>query len=122
MRRSRFPIVIVMIVALLLSAVTRDWARAMRASTVEGQPVGDAGAGNSLANMNSFALALLLGGLRDRIRDAVARQHAGDQELLSLEQHASPSRPGPDASRSGAWHERGVGRNALSVPGTRMRG
>src|SRR4051794_25551331 len=64
MRRSRVLIVIVMIVALLISAVTRDWARAMRVNNVEGQPVGDAGAGNSLANMNSYALALLLGGLR----------------------------------------------------------
>src|SRR5690242_11090565 len=64
MRRSRVPVIVLMIAALLVSAVTRDWARAMRVSHVEGQPVGDAAAGNSLANMNSFALALLLGGLR----------------------------------------------------------
>ena len=62
-RRSRTPIVIVLIVALVLGAVTRDWARAIRNRSSGNMPGGEA-VTSSLANMNSFALALLLGGLR----------------------------------------------------------
>ena len=60
MNRGRAGIVAVMVVALILSAVTRDWARALRRS----DDVLASGDAASLANMNSFALALLLGGLR----------------------------------------------------------
>ena len=61
--RSRVSIVVVLIVALVLGAVTRDWARAMRNRSGGNMPGGEA-VTSSLANMNSFALALLLGGLR----------------------------------------------------------
>jgi hypothetical protein len=61
--RSRLPIVLTLIVALVLSAISRDWARAMRNRVDAAQPTG-VGERSSLANMNSFALALLLGGLR----------------------------------------------------------
>ncbi|HEX8521447.1 MAG TPA: hypothetical protein VF669_04265 [Tepidisphaeraceae bacterium] len=63
MSRSRVPIVITLVLALIVSSLTRDWARAMR---VRGDVslLGNAGGSSSLANMNSFALALLLGGLR----------------------------------------------------------
>ncbi len=63
MNRSRVPIVLTLILALLVSAVTRDWARGMRNRSDSAQPTGQGG-NSSLANMNSFALALLLGGLR----------------------------------------------------------
>ena len=63
MNRSRLPIVITLIAALVLSAVTRDWARGIRNRGETNLP-GSAAATNSLANMDSFALALLLGGLR----------------------------------------------------------
>ena len=58
---GRVGIVVVLIVALLASALVRDWARSERArGAIEYADTG----GQSLANMNSFALALLLGGLR----------------------------------------------------------
>jgi hypothetical protein len=63
MRRSRIPIVIVMIIALVVAGIARDWAGNLRRSSAEGQILSET-SGASLANMNSFALALLLGGLR----------------------------------------------------------
>src|SRR5688500_2000528 len=60
-RSGRVAIVVVLIVSLVLAGLTRDWARSLRASGPTG--AGPAGS-TSLANMNSFALALLLGGLR----------------------------------------------------------
>ena len=38
----------------------------------------------------ALTLALLLGGLCHGVRDAVAGQHSGDQELLAFEQHPIP--------------------------------
>lgn len=61
-QRSRAGIAIVLVVALLLSAGARYWADSLRASDIPDQ--GTIGAGTSLSNMNSFALGLLLGGLR----------------------------------------------------------
>ncbi len=59
---GRIGIVIVLIASIVLSGIAREWARAMRTRP------GDIASGNSsnasLASMNSFALALLLGGLR----------------------------------------------------------
>ena len=60
MKTGRAGIVVVMIVALALSGFARDWSRQLRRSS----DVTDAPESQSLANMNSFALALLLGGLR----------------------------------------------------------
>jgi hypothetical protein len=62
MRTGRAGIVVVLIVAFLLAGFSRDRARAMRSGPND--IVGGAGASASLANMDSFALALLLGGLR----------------------------------------------------------
>jgi hypothetical protein len=62
MNRTRFPVVIVLIVAIVGSAITRDIARNRRAhyQTTAGAGTG----GNSLSRLNSYSLALLLGGLR----------------------------------------------------------
>jgi hypothetical protein len=60
-RRGRIAIIAVLIIALGLSAVMRNWAASER---VRGAGNYSEGTGQSLANMNSFALALLLGGLR----------------------------------------------------------
>ncbi len=59
---GRIGIIIVLIVSLALAGATRDWAEHLRRSNND-QFTDDASA-SSLANMNSFALALLLGGLR----------------------------------------------------------
>jgi hypothetical protein len=60
-RGGRIAIIAVLVVSLLLAGLTRDWARTMR---VKGTSGSDATGNTSLASMNSFALALLLGGLR----------------------------------------------------------
>jgi hypothetical protein len=60
--RGRVGIVLVMILALLVSAVTRYWADEKRQAAIPNR--GESGAGTSLSGMNSFALGLLLGGLR----------------------------------------------------------
>lgn len=60
--RGRKAIIIVLVVAIVLAALARDWARKLRRSSddvASGQV-----ATSSLASMNSFSLALLLGGLR----------------------------------------------------------
>lgn len=64
--RARTGIIIVMVVAIVLAAVTRDWAIRQRiaASGLPGGASGSAAARSSLGSMNSFSLALLLGGLR----------------------------------------------------------
>src|SRR5262245_3987873 len=59
MNRSRVPIVIAMVISLLGAHVTRRWAIASRTSTAVG-----ATSAAGLSRMNSFALALMLGGLR----------------------------------------------------------
>ncbi|MEA2710031.1 MAG: hypothetical protein QOF78_2632 [Phycisphaerales bacterium] len=59
---SRVGIVAVLIVSILLAGLTSSWARRLRAGPND-TATGTGGA-SSLANMNSFALALLLGGLR----------------------------------------------------------
>jgi hypothetical protein len=57
---ARIATVIVMIVSLIGAGFTREWASAVR-----GEPIVAASAsGSSLSGMNSYALALLLGGLR----------------------------------------------------------
>ena len=60
-RGGRIGIVVVMIAALLVAGLTRDWAQSLR---TKGTITRDVTATSSLANMNSFALALMLGGLR----------------------------------------------------------
>jgi len=59
---GRLGIVVVMIVSIVLAGITSSWARRLRSGP------NDLAAGgtsqSSLANMNSFSLALLLGGLR----------------------------------------------------------
>ncbi len=64
MTRSRWPVVVVLIVALLATGFTRQLAADRRSLTRS--PVGRTtqATGPSLSRMNSFALALLLGGLR----------------------------------------------------------
>jgi hypothetical protein len=62
-RASRLPIVIVMILALIGSAGTRQWAEQYRQTAVPTRG-GEASVSASLGGMNSFALGLLLGGLR----------------------------------------------------------
>ena len=61
-RRGRVGIVVVMIAAILASAGTRYWADEKRLAAIPNR--GESGAGTSLSGMNSFALGLLLGGLR----------------------------------------------------------
>ena len=61
-RGGRAAIVAVLVVSLVLAGVTRDWSRAMRHN--EQDLASGLTATSSLANMNSFSLALLLGGLR----------------------------------------------------------
>src|SRR4051812_46318085 len=63
-RARRAPIVVLLLVALIATGFTRSLADAKRTA---GQPLGSMGASGSasqLSRMNSFALALLLGGLR----------------------------------------------------------
>ena len=61
-KRSRRGIAVVLIASLLMSAGTRYWADTERAAAVPNQ--GESAARTSLSSMNSFALGLLLGGLR----------------------------------------------------------
>jgi len=53
-----------MLVALLASALTRDWARASRENATRGTSPINTGGQTRISGMNSFTLALLLGGLR----------------------------------------------------------
>jgi hypothetical protein len=62
MRTGRIGIVFVMVAAIVLAGLARNWAQGLRAGPNDAIS-GDAGQ-SSLANMNSFSLALLLGGLR----------------------------------------------------------
>jgi hypothetical protein len=63
-KKARGAIAIVLIISLILAAGARQWAETLRltATTAGGQAV--AGSRQSLSSMPSFALALLLGGLR----------------------------------------------------------
>ncbi|HSV14759.1 MAG TPA: hypothetical protein VLI90_10895 [Tepidisphaeraceae bacterium] len=61
-RRRRTGIVVVLIVSLLASAGTRYWSDEKRAVAIPRR--GETAQGSSLSSMNSFALGLLLGGLR----------------------------------------------------------
>lgn len=63
-RTSRTVIVVVAVVALLLSGVARHLAMEQRARSAPMLAGGGRGATTSLSGMNSYALALLLGGLR----------------------------------------------------------
>jgi hypothetical protein len=62
--RARAGIIAVMVGGIVLAGVTRDWAlrKRVEAASVSGTATG--GARSSLGSMNSFSLALLLGGLR----------------------------------------------------------
>src|SRR4051794_16657343 len=62
-RARRAPIVVLLLIALIATGFTRSLADAKRTA---GQPLGSmgSGGGSQLSRMNSFALALLLGGLR----------------------------------------------------------
>ena len=61
-RAGRTATVAVLIISLIASAAARYWADAKRQEDIPHQ--GETTAGTSLSNMNSFALGLLLGGLR----------------------------------------------------------
>ncbi len=63
-RASRIAIVIMLLVSLVLSAWTRDWARSARETATTGSSPIRSGGQTRLSSMNSFTLALLLGGLR----------------------------------------------------------
>src|SRR5438132_12093565 len=62
MNRGRLPIVLLMVISLVGAGITRQWAAAERYSG-RGSIPQTTGASN-LSQMNSYALALLLGGLR----------------------------------------------------------
>jgi hypothetical protein len=62
MRRGRIGIVAVLILSLLATAATRYWSDAKRDIAIPRR--GENASGTSLSSMNSFALGLLLGGLR----------------------------------------------------------
>lgn len=57
---GRFITVIVLVISLIGAGLTRNWADAVRGEPI----VASAASGRSLSGMNSYALALLLGGLR----------------------------------------------------------
>ena len=61
-RRGRAAIVAVLILSLLASAATRYWSDQKREEAIPRR--GETSPGSSLSSMNSFALGLLLGGLR----------------------------------------------------------
>ncbi|HEV7300534.1 MAG TPA: hypothetical protein VGN72_14305 [Tepidisphaeraceae bacterium] len=62
--RARAGIIMVMIVAILAAAITRDWAMRQRLSVAAVPGTASGSSRSSLGSMNSFSLALLLGGLR----------------------------------------------------------
>jgi hypothetical protein len=62
MNRSRVPVVILLVVSLLMAGFARQWAADLRNSGAGAVHSGGSGVG--LSRMNSYALALLLGGLR----------------------------------------------------------
>jgi hypothetical protein len=64
MKPGRMLIAVVLIVALAASAATRQWAQHDRNQAIYGPRGPSYAAGSSVGRMNSFALALLLGGLR----------------------------------------------------------
>jgi hypothetical protein len=59
---GRTPVVILMVISLVLSGVTRQWAATLRSSGPGAVVSASSTAG--LSRMNSYALTLLLGGLR----------------------------------------------------------
>src|SRR5262245_46914305 len=64
MSRSRLSIVVVLLVSLLAQGAARQWASAERHSGRGAATVAAASGAANLSRMNSYALALLLGGLR----------------------------------------------------------
>ncbi len=64
MKRGRILIAVVLIVALAASAATRQWVQYDRNQAIYGDRGPSYASGSSVSRMNSFALALLLGGLR----------------------------------------------------------
>src|SRR3954466_7090866 len=63
-RARRVPIVVLLLVALIATGFTRSLADAKRTAGQSLGSMGASGGGSQLSRMNSFALALLLGGLR----------------------------------------------------------
>jgi hypothetical protein len=63
MNRSKLPILLVLLLALLAAGFTRHWAAVARTRGTA-PAVAHAGGAAGLSRMNSYALALLLGGLR----------------------------------------------------------
>ena len=63
MKSARATIVAILIISLLAAGATRQWTDNLRARAGGGDAA-LAGSGSSLSSMNSYALALLLGGLR----------------------------------------------------------
>src|SRR6185503_14870103 len=61
MNRNRLPIIAVMLLSLVASGFARQWAAAQRS---RGVGAAHASSATKLGQMNSYALALLLGGLR----------------------------------------------------------
>src|SRR4051812_19291525 len=65
MNRGRGAITVVLIVSLIATGLTRYWADSLRASaTTSGGQAITTGTAQSLSAMPSYALALMLGGLR----------------------------------------------------------
>src|SRR4029079_791809 len=64
MNRSRVPFIVLLIVALLATGVTRQLAATRRATGKTLGAQGESSNSIGLSGMNSFALALLLGGMR----------------------------------------------------------
>jgi hypothetical protein len=72
MRQSRFGIIVVMILSLVLTGAARRWSEEAREAasanpllpTVDMRDAGESGAEGDLSGMDSYALGLLLGGLR----------------------------------------------------------
>ena len=63
-KTGRVAIVSVLIVSLLLTALTQNWARSQRERANRGTSPISTGSQTRISGMNSFTLALLLGGLR----------------------------------------------------------
>jgi hypothetical protein len=62
--RARTTIIAVLVVSLISASVMRDWAMSRRAAATAVPGAAAGGGRSSLGSMNSFSLALLLGGLR----------------------------------------------------------
>jgi hypothetical protein len=82
-RRGRAATVAVLILSLLASAATRYWADVLRDQDIPHR--GESASGTSLSSMNSFALGLLLGGLRGPLVMALWTQSESQKSDKNLE-------------------------------------